>query len=379
MEKRKYQKSLWTYLSLVLVAFALLGSINKYFISGEHAFGVTPDVPWGALISGYVFFAVAATGTGLVGSLGHVFRIKKFEVLSKRSLLASILLLLSAFIVLAVELSNPFKLIYLLFSPNLDSPIFWMGAFYGAYLILLFGEFYFTMKDNHKVATGIAYVSLLVKLSAIINLGRVFSYTYARGFWDGYYYPIYMVISAIVSGAAVLTIISYLSKDNSYRDQAQRKDLIQSLSKILAGALIVFAVFQGIKLGTALGSENLAVAEAAKSMVSGPMAIPFWVMEVLMGVVAPLFILSQSKFTSLGKSFAAALLAMLGLLFSRLDFVYAGQVVPLQITDATALAVGTWNAYSPTWSEWSLIIGVIGFVILMFDFAESKLSLDTHH
>lgn len=382
MEKRKYQRSVWTYLSLLLLAFAMAGAVNKYFISGEHAFGVTPDVPWGALISGYVFFAVAATGTGLVGSLGHVFRVKKFEVLSKRALLASILLLLSAFIVLAVELSNPFNMIYLLFSPNLTSPIFWMGVFYGFYLVLLFGEFFFTMKDNHKVATNIAYVSLIVKLSAIINLGRVFGFTTTRSFWDGYYYPAYMVISAIVSGAAVLSIILYLSNKDSFTAFAQgsqEKDLSRTLGQILAGALIAFALFQAIKVGTSLGSGNPALVQAAQALMSGPMALPFWLMEVLVGIIAPLLILFRSKFSSLGLSCWAGILTMLGLLFSRLDFVYAGQVVPLQIVDTATTAVPVFNAYAPTWSEWSLLIGVIGLIILVFDYAESKLSLDSHH
>ncbi|WP_018213575.1 NrfD/PsrC family molybdoenzyme membrane anchor subunit [Desulfitobacterium hafniense] len=382
MEKRKYRRSIWTYVSLLLLAFAVAGAINKYLISGEHAFGVSPDVPWGALISGYVFFAVAATGTGLVGSLGHVFRIRKFEVLSKRALLASILLLLAAFIVLAVELSNPFKMVYLLLSPNLSSPILWMGVFYGFYLVLLFGEFFFTMKNNHKAATGIAYVSLVVKLSAIINLGRVFGFTTTRSFWDGYYYPAYMVVSAVVSGAAVLTMIHYLSgkeSPGSFSQNPQGKDLARTLSQILAGGLLVFALFQAIKVGTSLGSGNQAVAQAAQALISGPMAVPFWLMEVLVGIVAPLLILYRSKFSSPGLSFWAGILTMVGLLFSRLDFVYAGQVVPLQLTDAAAKVVHVFNAYAPTWSEWSLIIGAVGLIILVFDYAESKLSLDSHH
>lgn len=373
MANKKFQPNLWTYLSIALVAFAVIGAINKYFISGEHAFGISPEVPWGALISGYVFFAVAATGTGLVGSLGHVFRIKKFEALSKRALLASILLLLSAFAVLAVELSNPFKMIYLLFSPNLNSPIFWMGAFYGVYLFLLFGEFYFTLKNKHSIATGIAYVSFVVKLAAIINLGRVFAYTTVRGFWDGYYYPAYMVVSAVVSGAAVLTIILYLSA----QDQGKEESLGKTLGKILAGSLFLFALMQGVKIGTSLTSSNSDIASAASALISGPMALPFWGMEVLIGILAPLLILFSSKFSSPGKSFWAAIMTMVGLVFSRIDFVYAGQVVPLNVVDDKLIS--TFNTYSPTWSEWSLIVGAIGFIILVFSFLESKLILDTTH
>lgn len=373
MTKKKFQANLWTYLSLALIAFAVVGACNKYFISGEHAFGISPEVPWGALISGYVFFAVAATGTGLVGSLGHVFRIKKFEALSRRALLASILLLLSGFAVLAVELSNPFKMIYMLFTPNLSSPIFWMGAFYGVYLVLLFGEFFFTLKDKHSIATGIAYVSFFVKLAAITNLGRVFAYTAVRDFWSGYYYPAYMIVSAIVSGAAVLLIILHLTS----KDNGEKANLGKTLGQILAGSLLVFAIMQGAKIGLNLNSADGTVAAAASALVSGPIAIPFWGMEVLIGIVAPIVLLLSSKFSSLGKSFWASILTMLGLVFSRLDFVYAGQVVPLNLVDNTVIS--TFNTYSPTWTEWSLIIGAIGFIFLAFSFLETKLTLDTGH
>ncbi|NMA69009.1 MAG: polysulfide reductase NrfD [Desulfitobacterium sp.] len=370
MTKKKYQANLWTYLSLILIAFALAGAGNKYFISGEHAFGISPEVPWGALISGYVFFAVAATGTGLVGSLAHVFRIKKFEVLSRRALLASILLLISGFAVLAVELSNPFKMIHMLFTPNLNSPIFWMGAFYGVYLILLFGEFYFSLKDKHSIATGIAYVSFFVKLAAITNLGRVFAYTAVRDFWSGYYYPAYMIVSAIVSGAAVLLIIVHLTS----KDKAEKEDLGKTLSQILAGSLILFAIMQGAKVGLSLNSADGTVAAAASALVSGPMALPFWGMEVIVGIVAPVALLFGTKFSSLSKSFWASILTMLGLVFSRIDFVYAGQVVPLNLLDNTVIP--SFNSYAPTWSEWSLIIGALGFIYLAFSFLETKLTLD---
>lgn len=380
MEKtEKFEKTFWTYLAFFFLALALVGAANKYFISGEQAFGTTPDVPWGTLIAGYVFFAVAATGTGLVASLGHVFRIKKFDVLAKRALLASILLLISAFAVLAVELSNPFKMVWLLFTPNLSSPIFWMGAFYGVYLILLFAEFYFTLKDNHRAAAGIAYVSFVVKLAAIINLGRLFSFSITREFWAGYYYPVYMVVSGIVSGAAVLTMIVYLKGRDSAQFDYLGKNISLTLGKILAGALVLLAGMQFVKIGFSLASGHPALVEAAKAVTAGPIAISFWFMEVLIGMVLPLAILFSSKFSSIGKAFLAASLAILGMLFSRLNFVYSGQVVPLQVIPDSPPAVGSFNVYTSTWSEWSLIIGALGFIMLMFSLAEYKLRLDSKH
>lgn len=371
------KKNFWTFLALAFVAFGAAGVLNKYLISGEHAFGISPEVPWGSLIAAYVFFAVSATGTGLVASLGHVFRIKKFEVLSKRALLASILLLISAFGVLAIELSNPFKMIYLLFTPNLSSPIFWMGVFYGIYLFLLFAEFFFTLKDNHKLATPIAYVSFVVKLAAVTNLGRVFGFSMTREFWHGYYYPAFMVVSAVVSGAAVLTIIVYLLGRDSAKFEYNGQNIITSLGKILAGGIVFLAGMQAFKLITAFGAPDQAIVNAAQGLIRGPIAPAFWIMEVGVGIILPLYLLFSAKFSSQSKIFLASLLTMVGLLFARQNFVYSGLVYPLEVVPKPCTPFLGYNFYSPTWSEWSLVIAAIGFIYLAFTFAESKLKLDS--
>jgi len=371
------KKNIWTYLALLCLAYGMLGVLNKYLISGESAFGTSSALPWGSLIAAYVFFAVSATGTGLVASLGHVFRIKKFEALTKRALLASILLLTAGFGILAIELSNPFKMIWLLFTPNPASPIFWMGVFYGLYLILLLAEFYFTLKNMHVLATVIAHASFLVKLAAVINLGRVFGFSMTRGFWQGYYYSAYMVVSALVSGAAILLVILYLQGRDKAAGQAQ-DDLSSTLGKILAGALILLGTMQFLKFGSALISGDPTLLGAAKSILIGPAAPSFWLLEIGLGMILPLGILFSSRFSSCGHSFLAAAFTMLGLLFSRLNFVYAGLAVPLQAL-ANGTPAGSYNSYTSTWSEWSLIIGALGFIILMFNLAESKLTLDSHN
>ncbi len=373
------KRNIWTYIALALIGFAALGAINKYFISGEHAFGISPEVPWGALIASYVFFAVAATGTGLVASLGHVFKVKQFAAVSTRALVASILLLISAFGILAIELSNPFKMIWLLFTPNLSSPIFWMGTFYGIYLVLLFAELFFSIKNKHKAAVAVAYVSLIVKIAALINLGRVFGFSGTREFWHGYYYPSYMVVSAVVSGAAVLIIMVYLISKKDASLDYNWQPLFTSLGKILAGAIVFFAAMQAFKLGTALTSDNILISGPAQAVISGPLAPSFWTMEVIVGIAIPLTILFASRFLSRGKIVLAASLVMVGLLFSRIGFVYSGLVFPLAIVPKGCTFFESLNMYSATWSEWSLVFGALGFIYLAFSFAEDKVNLSNEH
>ncbi len=41
-------------------------------------------IPWAMLVSNYVFFVVSSTGLCIVSSLGHVFGMKRYELISKR-------------------------------------------------------------------------------------------------------------------------------------------------------------------------------------------------------------------------------------------------------------------------------------------------------
>ena len=103
-----------------------------------QAYNLTREVPWGILISTYVFFVVSSTGLCLVSSLGHVFGIKQFELIGKRAIILAILTLLTGFGTIAMELNHPFRMIiWVMLSPNLASPIWWMGTLYGAYLFFM--------------------------------------------------------------------------------------------------------------------------------------------------------------------------------------------------------------------------------------------------
>ena len=67
---------------LIFVALTLISVIGLSFglhtmlVGHHHTLGTTREVPWGLLISPYVFFACLATGLCIISSLGQVFGIR---------------------------------------------------------------------------------------------------------------------------------------------------------------------------------------------------------------------------------------------------------------------------------------------------------------
>ncbi|KJS19579.1 MAG: hypothetical protein VR72_18170 [Clostridiaceae bacterium BRH_c20a] len=355
----------WLLISLVLIGIGTAGALN-ILINGEEVMGINNDVPWGILIAGYVFFAVASTGVGLISSLGHVFGMQWFEAISKRALLASLILLLCGFGVLLFDLGNPLRMLNFLLSPNLSAPIWWMGALYGLYLILLLLELNYSLKNDHHKVKPIAKVAFFVKLAAVSNLGAVFAMLYARPYWSGAFYPVYMIVTAILSGAALLSIIYYFI-DNKKAEGTQ--SLVKILGKILTAFLAVTLLMELWQVLIALYGSTPGKYSALMALINGPLSIRFWLMQIVIGLVIPLILLLGNNYNS-RKVFNAAVLTMVGILSMRLNFVTVGQIIPLWSGENLI-----YNSYIPSWSEWTVIIGAIGASIFLYLIGEQKFDL----
>jgi len=371
-----FNRKLWIYLSAALIIAGLAGAVNVV-VNGEHAMGTNNHVPWGALIAGYVFFVVSSTGLSLVASLGHVFKLERFEVIGKRAVLGSILTLVFGFVVIGLELGHPFNMVYLLFSANLTSAIFWMGLLYGIYLVLLIFELYFMFKGDHKKSTLFGLLVFISAIAAHSNLGAVFGFLVARPYWSGPYMSIYFILSALLSGSAILSVMFYIvgRNDQKREDFIYRNEhIVTSLGKLLALFLGITMFFTIWKVLTGLYGAAPGKYEAIMALLNGPLSGRFWLFEVLLGMVLPFVVLMTPGGFKLKRVFAAGLMTITGIFVMRLDLVAAGQIIPHEFF-AGASEVG-YNYSFISWSEWAIILGAIGGTILLYLVGEKKWNLD---
>lgn len=369
----------WMVLSSLLVLFGLVGAVNVV-IHGEHAMGTNNYVPWGALIAGYVFFVVSSTGLSLVSALGHVFKIERFEVIAKRAVLGSILTLVMGFVVIGLELGKPFNMIYILFSPNFQSAIFWMGLLYGIYLVLLAFEFFFMIKEDHKKSSFFGLLVLISAVAAHSNLGAVFGFLVTRPYWYGPYMSIYFILSALLSGSAILAVMFYIVSKTNTKDNLYYKDehVLSSLGKLLALFLAITIFFTTWKVLTGLYGHAPGKYEAIMALLNGPLSIRFWFFEILLGMILPFIVLMAPGGFQPKRVFAAGAMAIVGIFFMRLDLVAAGQLVPLHPLHPVNGAVHEieYHSYFVSWSEWTIMLGAIGGAILLYLIGEKLFDLD---
>jgi len=368
------------------VWFALLGvgmiaglfGVGSVLLHGHaEVYNVTREIPWGILIATYVFLVVSSTGLCLVSSLGHVFGLEHFEFIGKRAILLAILTLLCGFGTIAMELNHPIRMaIYAVISPNFTSAIWWMGTLYGIYLVLLCGEFFFLMKGMHKGAFAMGMLGFIAAVSAHSNLGAVFGLLESRPFWHGSFLPIYFIVSALASGGAIVSLIVYFHHKASGTPMPQRyTDFMGTLGKLQALFLTILIFFVIWKIIPGIYGHPPEKYEATMAVVNGPLAVNFWLFEVLIGMLIPVtLLLNRRTRTPMGVMWAGVL-STFGIYFMRYDLVIAGQLVSMR--EGAGDLVNGLLQYTPSLVEVAIVVGAISTCLFLYTLAEKILPLES--
>jgi molybdopterin-containing oxidoreductase family membrane subunit len=360
----------------ILAVIAIIGAIGavNIFINGEHAMGTSDRVPWGILISGYVLLAVFCSGLCFMSSLSSVFGLKQFEVVTKRAILFAVTTLMCGFYVLVFELGNPFNLIYIALSPNLHSLMFWMGLLYGIYTVILILELFNILRNSHKWAHMFGIAAFFAAVAANSNLGALFGGIIARPFWTGPFSAIYILATAFMSGAAILAIMFYFVEKQGKVASYKGKPIMPAIGRTLSIAIFAVAVMTVWRVVSGMYGGMPGNYDAMMGLLTGPLALNFWIFEIGLAIVLPLIILYLPGGMSSQRIMMAGSSTVVGIFMMRFDFVVAGQIAPLNVVPGVTETI--YHSYNPSWSEWSLLFGGIALAILVYMIAEDKLDLD---
>lgn len=359
-------------ITIGLIAIFIAGAI-MYFIEGHHAYNIHKQHPWGLIIGMYVFFVVSSTGLCIMSSLGHVFGIKEFEIIGKRAILGAIITISTGFIVIALEIGHPVTMIiYNILTPNFTSAIWWMGTLYGAYLVFIIFEFLFLILDNHKWSKFFGLGGLLVGIAAHSNLGAVFGFLIARPIANGVFFPIYFILSAMITGSYLLFLMYGFRYKMDFPEEVAA--MLTKLAKILGLLLAILIFFETWRMFTSIYGGMPDRAEAALHILTSP---NFLVGEVLLGMIIPFVIIIASKGKNIKALVWASITGMIGIFFMRYDLVHDTQLMPLNPLKLREYQLPpTFIEYMPSFAEIGISIGGIGVCFIMYYLAEKLFNLD---
>jgi len=355
---------LW--MSIAMIIIGLGAAVYAQMVGHHHAFANTREMPWGMLIGVYAYFAIISTGLAILAAFSHAFGGNQMAPLANRMVWLSIIMLLSAFMVIGLEIENPWRMpLGVLLHPNLTSNIWWMGTLYGLAVGIMFVELVLILTKKFRAAIALGVLGAVAEAFANSNLGSVFASLHSRPFWYGSQLPVFFLACAVLSGAAAVVLFTHYS--HKLQGRKMSSDTFAGLQT--GGKIMVLMTFM-VGLATAwkfanayCGTDEMRL--AADSLIKGKLSTSFWVFEIAIGLILPFALLVISKLQSMQAMSTAALMVLVGQFFSRFNLVVAGQIVP---NDHEFVGVPQYLSYLPSTAEYMLVIaglGVLGFGFIL--------------
>lgn len=374
-------------LGLVLAGIGAITAVVVLWKGHEAMYAVNREIPWGMLIGTYAYFVITSTGLAFIGGLGHAFGFENFAKISRRIVVLATIVLLAGFTQILMEIGHPIRMIiWMMLSPNPTAPILWMGVFYSIELVILGLELYMVFKPHptdkdHKTAAMLGFLALAVGTLATSNLGFVFGSLVARPWFHGIHFSTFLVISGITAGAGLLMLVHNIVY--KFNIPAEFDKSMNALAKLMGGGIGMMVFLYLWKFLTAIFNKPLGEYESAMALIAGPLAAHFWIGEMLLAVVIPLALLVTAKGNT-KKYGIAGLVFMVGLYFTRVNYIVAGQMPTMrEATDGSGVAAGLDGLamYSPSIAEWGIFLLGIGTALMLYFAAEKFLDLKTpeHH
>ena len=349
--------------------------------NGLAVTNLTSTTPWGAWVAFYIFFVGLSAGAFLLSSLVYVFGMYQFERIGRAALLSAIISMGVALAFIAVDLGRIDRSALPLVFFHWTSPLSWEVRFYIIYIVLLSAELAIAVRLHKGLSKSPVRATRRLRMLGIIGVplaifgvhggtGTIFAVVKARGMWFGGLFPVIFVVSAMVSGTALLAVIHYAQS----RGSGRRPDagLMKGLATVLAGVLCVDLGLMFYEFIVPLLAFQPHDGDVIRVMTLGPMWWSFWIIQLLAGMIIPLVVLLTPRLRARpGVVAAAAALVVVGIVGVRFNIV----VPPLIPGVLDGLPAGH---YLPSLVEWVLSLGLIAGGAAAYSLISEMLPIHDH-
>lgn len=236
-------------------------------------------IPWSLLIVIYPYITGLVAGAFIVSSLYHVFDMPQFKPIARFALLTALCFLLFAPLSLLIHLGRPERALHAVLTPHWTSAMAAFGYIALFYLVVLALEIWFafradmvamsnsaagarrllyralTLGSDDVSPTALAYDHRWARALAIIGIpsaaglhgyvGFIFGSLKSREWWSSDLMPIIFLLSAIVSGVALLVVL-YVAVWKVRRVELER-DCLSGLAKVMWAFLTVTLVIESLE------------------------------------------------------------------------------------------------------------------------------------
>jgi Ni/Fe-hydrogenase subunit HybB-like protein len=332
------------------------------------------EVHWSILIVVYPYITGLVAGAFILASLMKVFNVREVQPTYRLSLLTALAFLLVAPLPLVMHLGRPERFYEILLTPNLTSAMAMFGFVYAWYLMgVLLLEIWFEYRrdliwlaasargarrwlyralslfSTDTSAEALAFDRRAIKTITIIGIpsafllhgyvGFIFGSVKANPWWASVLMPIVFLMSAIVSGIALVLLLYMLL--TALRRQPMDMACLDTIAGYLFYAVLVVFALEALDVVHRIYQSEESVKILGK-LIAHKLFISLFVLQVLLGMAVPVVMLALCRSRRLGDDmrkmlyFGAAVLIQLGIFSTRWNVVIGGQLFSKSFRGLTA-------------------------------------------
>jgi Ni/Fe-hydrogenase subunit HybB-like protein len=337
-----------------LAVMGVTAGVGRLFMGLQATTALSDDVSWGIWI-GFDFGLIAFAGVGFtMAAVVHVFHLEQFHKALRPAILAGLMGYVAVLALLVLDLGRWDRFYHFLLYYNIHSPLFeicWCVLLYTTVLLievspdfLRFLPWQWPMKAAAAIITPVSIIGVTLSTLHQSTLGTMYLNMPHRlhPLWYTPLLPVLFYVSSIMAGLS-LGILAYKAACR-LRGSAEDRRIAAGLGQ---GLFWVSVVYAALKLG------ELTWANEWSLLLDGSYGL-FWAIELAVGVLLPLALLSRSQWRRDSRvQIAAPLLVLAGVLLNRFNATLFGQVLP---PDS--------SAYTPHILEWLSTIGILAAAVL---------------
>jgi tetrathionate reductase subunit C len=284
---------------------------------------------FGTLIAVYFYLTGLSAGSFILSTLSYGFGYERFKPLGKIGIVIATLLLVAAPMFLIAHSGQRLRVWHLFVYLRFSSPITW-----GSFLLLLYPinciVYGFFMFKGRKALTRIfGLIGIPLALMVHGYTGFILAFGKARPLWNSSIMPLLFLISAMVSGIAMMIIVSMIRDRFFTREHRINTDILAALAKMLGWCLVLDLLLTATEI-VVHGVSHLGAQQSVSLLLAGPFAGLFLILENLVGKVIPMVVmLFPPARRTIPLLLLASILVMIGIYTMRYNVVVGGEFIPL--------------------------------------------------
>jgi tetrathionate reductase subunit C len=284
---------------------------------------------FGTLIAIYFYLTGLSAGSFIISTLSYGFGFERFKPLGKIGIIIATLLLVAAPMFLLAHCGQRLRVWHLFVYMRFTSPITWGSFLLTLYPIncIIYGFFMF--RGNKRLTRIFGFIGIPLALMVHGYTGFILAFGKARPLWNSSMMPLLFLVSAMVSGIAMMILVSVIRDRFFTKARMINMDLLSALSRML-GWCLVFDLFLTATEIVVHSISHLGAQESTALLLTGPFAGLFLVLENLLGKVVPTIItLTPRTRLMVPLLVIASILVMIGIYTMRYNVVVGGEYIPL--------------------------------------------------